>query len=122
MSEWMLNKIRRDIFDSIEDANNLSQEHRIWLLRTLENITTTLYIREYLGRVTFKDEQSETNQYEYENSIEDPENFWSEIAKTFQWQKTWDNTFSWNFNGPDVKWFENAKLNITENIFDNFIK
>ena len=55
---------------------------------------------------------------EYENSIEDPENFWSEIAKTFQWQKTWDNTFSWNFNGPDVKWFENAKLNITENIFE----
>ena len=38
---------------------------------------------------------------EYENSIEDPENFWSEIAKTFQWQKTWDNTFSWNFNGPE---------------------
>ena len=70
MSEWMLNKIRRDIFDSIEDANSLSQEHRIWLLRTLENITTTLYIREYLGRVTFKDEQSETNQYEYENIIE----------------------------------------------------
>ena len=55
---------------------------------------------------------------EYENSIEDPENFWSEIAKTFQWQKTWDSTFSWNFNGPDVKWFENAKLNITENIFE----
>ena len=55
---------------------------------------------------------------EYENSIEDPENFWSEIAKTFQWQKTWDSTFSWNFNGPEVKWFENAKLNITENIFE----
>ena len=55
---------------------------------------------------------------EYENSIEDPENFWSGIAKTFQWQKTWDKTFSWNFNGPDVKWFENAKLNITENIFE----
>ena len=29
---------------------------------------------------------------------------------------------SWNFNGPDLKWFLNAKLNITENIFERNIE
>ena len=48
ISEYYINEIRRVIFDSIEDANNLSQEHRIWLLDTLESVTTTLFIRESL--------------------------------------------------------------------------
>ena len=29
---------------------------------------------------------------------------------------------SWNFNDPDLKWFLNAKLNITENIFERNIE
>ena len=29
-------------------------------------------------------------------------------------EKPWDKVLSWNFNGPDLKWFLNAKLNITE--------
>ena len=69
MSELMLNKIRRDVFDSIEDANNLSQEHRVWLLRTLENISTTIFIREYLGRMPVVDEHSELNQHDFENIV-----------------------------------------------------
>ncbi len=58
---------------------------------------------------------------EYENSIENPEKFWSKVAETFKWQKPWDNLFSWDFDRPNVKWFENAKLNITENIFERLI-
>ena len=59
---------------------------------------------------------------EYQKSIDQPEKFWSDIAETFKWKKTWDKVLSWNFNGPDLKWFLNAKLNITENIFERNIK
>ena len=55
---------------------------------------------------------------EYQKSIDQPEQFWGQIAENFHWKKTWDNVLSWDFDGPDVKWFENAKLNLTENIFE----
>ena len=59
---------------------------------------------------------------EYQKSIDQPEKFWSDIAETFKWKKPWDKVLSWNFNGPDLKWFLNAKLNITENIFERNIE
>ena len=54
--------------------------------------------------------------HEYQKSIHQPEKFWSRIAESFYWKKPWDKVLSWNFEGPEVKWFENGKLNITENI------
>ena len=59
---------------------------------------------------------------EYQKSIDQPEKFWSDIAETFKWKKPWDKVLSWNFNDPDLKWFLNAKLNITENIFERNIE
>lgn len=59
--------------------------------------------------------------HEYAKSIQDPENFWSRIADSFHWQKRWDKVIEWDFDGPDVKWFKNAKLNITENIFERHL-
>ncbi len=57
----------------------------------------------------------------YQESVANPEKFWAEIAESNFWRKKWDNVLDWRFDGPDapqVKWFENAKLNITENIFE----
>ena len=59
--------------------------------------------------------------HEYQKSIHEPEKFWSRIAESFYWQKPWDKVLSWNFEGPEVKWFENGKLNITENIFERHL-
>lgn len=59
--------------------------------------------------------------HEYQKSIHQPEKFWSRIAASFYWQKPWDRLLSWNFEGPQVSWFENAKLNITENIFERHL-
>jgi acetyl-CoA synthetase len=56
--------------------------------------------------------------YEYQKSVTEPENFWARIADSFFWRKRWDKILKWNFEGPNVKWFVNAKLNITENIFE----
>ena len=54
----------------------------------------------------------------YEQSQKDPENFWSEIASSFIWKEKWDKVLDWDFESADTKWFKNAKLNITENIFE----
>ncbi|MDR2231508.1 MAG: AMP-binding protein, partial [Tannerella sp.] len=57
----------------------------------------------------------------YEKSIDHPEEFWDEIAQQFIWKKQWDKVLEWNFKGPDVKWFINGKLNITENCIDRYL-
>ncbi|WP_373073031.1 acetate--CoA ligase [Zeaxanthinibacter enoshimensis] len=58
----------------------------------------------------------------YRKSVRDPESFWEEIAEEhFVWRKKWDKVLSWDFTKPDVKWFEGAQLNITENCLDRHL-
>lgn len=57
----------------------------------------------------------------YKKSVESPEEFWSDIAETFVWRKKWDRVLNWDFEKPDVKWFVNGKLNITENCLDRHL-
>jgi acetyl-CoA synthetase len=58
----------------------------------------------------------------YRKSVREPENFWEEIAEEhFIWRKKWDQVLSWDFKKPEVKWFEGAKLNITENCLDRHL-
>ncbi|WP_113926119.1 acetate--CoA ligase [Cognataquiflexum aquatile] len=56
--------------------------------------------------------------YEYQKSVTEPESFWARIADSFHWKKRWDKVLKWDFEGPNVRWFVNGKLNITENIFE----
>ena len=58
----------------------------------------------------------------YRKSVRNPEVFWEEIAEEhFIWRRRWDNVLSWDFSKPEVKWFEGAKLNITENCIDRHL-
>jgi len=57
----------------------------------------------------------------YERSVADPEGFWAEVAGEFSWRKRWDKTLEWDFVKPDVRWFINGKLNITENCIDKHL-
>ncbi len=60
--------------------------------------------------------------HEYRKSVRNPELFWEEIAEEhFLWRKKWDNVLSWDFTKPEVKWFEGAQLNITENCIDRHL-
>lgn len=57
----------------------------------------------------------------YRESVADPDGFWGNIAETHFWRKKWDRVLDYKFEGdgaPDVNWFVNGKLNITENIFE----
>jgi len=58
----------------------------------------------------------------YQRSVEEPELFWSEVAENFHWRKKWDRVLDWNFVEPKITWFQNAKLNITENCLDRHLK
>lgn len=57
----------------------------------------------------------------YNRSIEDPEAFWGEIAKSFYWHKEWDKVLDYDWTIPETKWFSGAKLNITENCLDRHL-
>ena len=63
----------------------------------------------------------EEYQAKYKQSVENPEAFWEEIANTFYWRKKWDRVLNYNFQEPDIRWFEGAKLNITENALDRHL-
>ena len=59
----------------------------------------------------------------YAASLENPEAFWAAIAsENFVWTKPWKEVLSWNFDTPEVKWFEGAQLNITENCIDRHLE
>jgi acetyl-CoA synthetase len=58
----------------------------------------------------------------YEQSINNPENFWADVAQHFQWRKPWDKVLEWNFKEPKIEWFKGAELNITENCIDRHLE
>ena len=68
---------------------------------------------------------SSRNEYDsiYLESINNPEEFWSEIASdNFIWKKKWDKVLDWDFKRAKVFWFKGAQLNITENCIDRHLK
>lgn len=71
--------------------------------------------------MNFQIKSFEEYQETYRYSIENPSAFWGEVADAFYWRKKWDKVFDWDFAKPEIKWFEGAKLNITENCLDRHI-
>lgn len=66
--------------------------------------------------------ESQTDYSEaYKYSIEQPEKFWEEIASHYSWRKKWTKALEWNFTDPDIKWFREGQLNITENCLDRHL-
>jgi len=57
----------------------------------------------------------------YKKSVENPEEFWADVASNFTWKKKWDKVLEWNFRDPFIKWFQGGKLNITENCLDRHL-
>ncbi len=48
--------------------------------------------------------------------------YWSEVANTFFWKKKWESLQTGDFNDVDFKWFNGARLNITENCLDRHLE
>ena len=58
----------------------------------------------------------------YRRSLEDPDGFWGEMAeKQLTWYKKWDKVLEYNFEKPEIKWFQGGKINASYNCLDRFI-
>jgi len=55
----------------------------------------------------------------YQESIEQPQEFWSQIAESFLWEKKWAQVF--DEAHPERGWFVDGKLNITINALDRHV-
>jgi len=54
----------------------------------------------------------------YEHSINDPEGFWTDMAKDFIWFRKWDTVRSFDFTKPEIRFYEGAKTNMAYNCLD----
>ena len=61
----------------------------------------------------------------YDRSVEDPDGFWLEQAKTLDWFKepTVARKYKWDTKGRNIKhtWFEDGELNVTYNCLDRHL-
>lgn len=71
--------------------------------------------------MSFQIKSFEEYQDAYKRSVENPEEFWGDVASNFFWKRKWTNVLNWNFKDPDIRWFEGGKVNITENCLDRHI-
>ena len=67
----------------------------------------------------------DTNKYQemYTRSINESNIFWEEQAEKFlTWFSKWDSVQQWDYDNLDIKWFTNAKLNVSYNCLDRHLK
>ncbi len=65
---------------------------------------------------------AESYQALYQQSIENPEQFWSEQATKFlQWSKPWKTTLSFDYPKGEISWFKGGKLNVSVNCLDRHL-
>ena len=56
----------------------------------------------------------------HQQSIDDPEKWWSSQAEFLTWQKPWDSVLDWS-EAPFAKWFSGGKINACENCLDRHV-
>jgi len=56
----------------------------------------------------------------YRKSIDDPENFWGDVAQGVHWDKKWDKVLD-DSNAPEYHWFSGGKLNTCYNAVDRHV-
>jgi len=65
----------------------------------------------------------EEYQHSHRESVSNPEKFWGDFAQQeFKWHAPWSKVLSGKMEQANIKWFEDAKLNITENCIDRHLE
>ena len=59
----------------------------------------------------------------YQQSVSDPEGFWSEYGKVVDWIKPFTQVKNTSFNTGhvDIRWFEDGTLNVSANCIDRHL-
>lgn len=59
---------------------------------------------------------------QYKKSIKNPKKFWDKVAdENFVWYQRWTKVVDFDMENAKIKWFKNAKLNITKNCLDRHL-
>jgi len=58
----------------------------------------------------------------YKESIENPDNFWSKIAKRISWFKKWNTVSNTDYSKAHIEWFKDAELNACYNCLDRHVE
>lgn len=59
---------------------------------------------------------------QYKKSIKNPKKFWDKVAdEEFVWYQRWTKVVDFDMEKAKIKWFKNAKLNITKNCIDRHL-
>jgi len=61
-------------------------------------------------------------QSSYENSLNNPEEFWHAIANNFWWKKPWEYVLKYSMSEAQFSWFKEGKTNITVNCLDRHLE
>ena len=72
----------------------------------------------------FSDAHIDAQRYRdmYQQSLDDPETFWAEMANEFlDWDHTWDTVVRYDFSKGDAEWFAGGKLNVSYNCIDRHL-
>ncbi|AXE62425.1 acetate--CoA ligase [Candidatus Thioglobus sp. NP1] len=65
---------------------------------------------------------AQTYQLMYDDSINNPDDFWAKQAEIFiDWDKKWDKVSDVDFNKGKIAWFEGATLNVSYNCLDRHL-
>ena len=101
---------QKESFRSPKRSNNIEShliENRVF--QPAEAFSTKAYISSF-------------DQYQklYRESIENPEEFWSQQAsELLVWRKKWKSVLEWK--EPFAQWFVGGKLNVSENCLDRHL-
>ncbi len=58
----------------------------------------------------------------YRRSLEEPDDFWAEMANTFlTWDEPWQEISSYDFRKGEANWFSGAQLNVSYNCIDRHL-
>ncbi len=57
----------------------------------------------------------------YQNAIQFPEQFWTDVASNFHWTKPWETILEWNFTEPRIEWFAGGETNLCYNCVDRHL-
>lgn len=74
-----------------------------------------------MNKLSFQIQSFDAYQAAYKFSVESPDEFWHDIATSYQWMSPWQSVSSGNMAEGTIKWFEGGKLNITVNCLDRHV-
>ncbi len=60
----------------------------------------------------------------YQQSVDDPEGFWADQARSYvSWDREWNKVLDWSYKDDvHIRWFEGAKLNVSYNCIDRHLE